>query len=60
MKECDGFRCQYNADSQCAKFGPNTDCTIRTCLYSCRMCVNDCKNQKSRVNRTGKTNREKV
>lgn len=60
MKKCDGFQCGYNDSGICAKFGPNTDCTIRTCLYSCQMCINKCKNQKSRINKTGNTGKQGV
>ncbi len=52
MKECEAFQCLYLVDRKCEKYGPYTDCTIRKCFNSCRVCEHDCKNQKNRINRT--------
>lgn len=60
MRECKGFECQYKEDAGCKLFGPNTDCTIRTCHYSCKSCKNTCKNKKSVRNKSGNIKKSMV
>lgn len=60
MRECIEFECQYKKDAECELFGPNTDCTIRTCNYSCKSCKNTCKNKKSVKNKPSNSKKSMV
>ncbi len=51
MKECVKFECINKTKSGCTTFGDHTDCTLRRCYQSCKMCKHYCKNRKGEMNR---------